>query len=657
MKICRKKQAQALQTACAFVLPAALFAVPSGAQTPAPRKPASVQKLAPSPIVVPPVIVPPIVLPPVAAPPVTPDAAQPTGRIAQIAIKGIVHVTEAGIRGILTQKVGDSYDPQAAEKDRARIKDQGYFDGEVGLSAVNDPAGGVDVTYSVVENPVVKKIVFVANTPNGEPSVPAATLLKQMETLQGNVLNVNSLTRDLDKLQTAMRREGFIATISSDINIDPVTNILTIPFIEAHINRIEFRGLKKTRPVVVRREFRSKEGDVLDEKKLSKDVTRVYNLGLFDQVLPAEYDPLGTEIGKVNVIIPLVEKRSGQVTVGVGYSSRSKLVGRAGLSENNFRGLGERVSLNWEVGGVSSASSIDIAFSEPYLDKHHTSLDVDLYDRAIYRFASSTFGGNLGNNNTYTEQRRGITLGLSRPLGDTVSSGITFRTEAVHTNDVTVPDNSGFIRQDGTVSALGGRLALNTRDNEFSPAAGGLRIFSLEVGTSNSTTVNNVPSPLAPGRHIFGKLGLDLRQYISLQGKRKGDIREGKRVFAVRLLIGVSNRDLPYFEQYFLGGPDSLRGYQIDRYWGNNLALFQSELRLPFGKGDNFQVVALADFGDAWNSLYTAPGLQQHTKFTPQGDYGVGVRLVTPIGPIRVDYAIPTNGGGGRTQFSIGQSF
>ena len=125
--------------------------------------------------------------------------------------------------------------------------------------------------------------------------------------------------------------------------------------------------------MVVTRELHSQVGDVLDERKLQKDLTRVYNLGLFDEVGP--FDPSSTDVGKVDITIPVTEKRSGQVSVGVGYSSTQKLVGQAQLAQNNFRGLGERVSLQWQVGGVDSQSSLELGFFEPYFDKRHTSLD------------------------------------------------------------------------------------------------------------------------------------------------------------------------------------------------------------------------------------------------------------------------------------------
>ena len=425
-----------------------------------------------------------------------------------------------------------------------------------------------------------------------------------METQEGKVLNTNTLVRDLDKLfnhQTGyVRGQGYIFDVSSDINIDPLTGVLNIPLVEAHINSITLKGNKLTKPVVVTREFRSQVGDVLDEKKLQRDLTRVYNLGLFDEVGP--FDEVSNDVGKVDITIPLTEKRSGTVSVGVGYSSTSKLVGRAELAQNNFRGLGERVSLQWEVGGINSQSSLEAGFFEPYLDKKHTSLDVDLYDKAVYRFNSSTISGGSntsisGSSNTYLERRRGGVLGLNRAISDALTVGITGRYESVSTDDVELQTSNEFIRQKGNVAGLGGRAIYSNRDNDTAPAAGGLESFSYELVTATTRPVNDlIPSPLSPGREVFGKLGIDLRRYTSLNGKRApGKFNQPKRVLATRLLIGTTARNIPFFEQYFLGGADSLRGYDTDRFWGSNLALVQAELRIPVGKDNNFQGVLLFD--------------------------------------------------------------
>ena len=603
-----------------------------------------------------------------------PDAPQLTGRISRILIVGNQNINDAAIRGVITSaglKLGAPYTAENAAAARDAVKAMGYFNGDIGLAGGQDPAGGVDVTFTVKENPVIKTIKFTANTPNGEPTIASSKLKSLMTTKEGQVLNTNVLVRDLDNLfnhtTSYVYQQGFIFDVSSDINIDPLTGVLTIPLVEAHINSIKITGLKTTKPVVVTRELHSQVGDVLDEKKLQKDLTRVYNLQLFDEVGP--FDPSSTDVGKVDITIPITEKRSGQVSVGVGYSSTQKLVGQAELAQNNFRGLGERVSLQWQVGGVDSQSSLEFGFFEPYLDKKHTSLDLDLYDKAIYRFNSSGLTGitgntgdtstNTGNTNTYVERHRGITVGINRPVNDALTVGLTGRTETVSTDNFNVSTTDQYIRQKGNVTGLGLRGVQSNRDNEFAPAAGGLTSVSYElVGASTQPADSLAVSPLAPGREYFTKLGLDVRRYNSLQGPRKpGNFNQPKRVLATRLLIGATAKNVPFFEQYFLGGADSLRGFDQDRFWGSNLALFQAELRVPVGKDNNFQGVLLFDGGDSWNSIYQVQGLTQDTAFKFRYDYGVGVRLVTPIGPIRLDYAIPNGGGSGRTQFSIGQSF
>jgi outer membrane protein insertion porin family len=715
-----KNRAQVKRKACAFVVSASLgltgltSALPVWAQdkgapalgvaTPPPGGAGAPSPNLPS-VTNPPIVTPPVATPPVAAPPgdptpavpptnnppvlntpafnlpplnvpgaaqgtdTAPGAPQLVGRVSRITLIGNSNINGDAIRAVISQtglRLGEAYAANIADTARDAVKGMGYFNGDIVVTAAADPAGGVDVVYTVKENPIVKTIKFTANTPTGEPTIPATKLKSLMETQEGRVLNTNTLVRDLDKLfnhQTGyVRGQGFIFDVSSDINIDPLTGVLNIPLVEAHINSITVKGNKKTKVVVVMRELRSSVGDVLDEHKLQRDLTRVYNLGLFDEVGP--FDENSTDVGKVDITIPVTEKRSGQVSVGVGYSSASKLVGRAELAENNFRGLGERVSLQWEVGGTNSQSSLELGFFEPYLDKKHTSLDVDVYDKAVYRFNSGQFssGSNTtGDNNTYLERRVGGVLGLNRALSDFLTVGVTGRIENVRTDNLTLQTQDQFIRQDGSVAGLGGRAIFSNRDNEVAPASGGLRSLSYEIVTARTHPANTLaPSPLAPGRENFGKLGLDLRQYMSLQGPRKaGNFNQPKRVLATRLLIGATAHNIPFFEQYFLGGADSLRGYDTDRFWGSNLALFQAELRLPFSnKDNNFQGVLLLDAGDAWNSIYQQQGLQQHTRFQLEADYGVGIRLVTPIGPIRLDYAIPTTGShAGRTQFSIGQSF
>jgi len=263
-------------------------------------------------------------------------------------------------------------------------------------------------------------------------------------------------------------------------------------------------------------------------------------------------------------------------------------------------------------------------------------------------------GATNGTNDQYLERHIGASLAVSRPVDDHTTIAITTRTEKVSSNDVALPLAEEFIRQNDTIYGLGTRISRNTRDNNLNPADGGYYSAAAEGVYFQAVTVGDGPSPINPLWHVEPKCSIDLRQYISLQGKRAiNKLTEPKRVFAVRLLAGYTAQSTPFSEQFFLGGPDDLRGYAPDRYWGSEMAVASEELRIPFGK--SITGVVFSDQGDAWNSLYQGTALEQHSNLQLQADYGVGVRVQTPIGPIRLDYGISVQGK--QTNFSIGQSF
>jgi outer membrane protein insertion porin family len=126
-------------------------------------------------------------------------------------------------------------------------------------------------------------------------------------------------------------------------------------------------------------------------------------------------------------------------------------------------------------------------------------------------------------------------------------------------------------------------------------------------------------------------------------------------------MAGTSFGHLPFYEQYFVGGAESLRGYLDDRFWGKYTFLASAEYRRPLAQA--LTGVMFVDVGDAWGSesgfLFADPALRtryrQHTTFKPQPAVGLGLRVTTPIGPIRLDYGYGNEGG--RLHFSIGHSF
>ena len=568
------------------------------------------------------------------------------GSVAGITVKGNNNVAKEAIQAVLRQKTGQPFSDTAAEADRQAVQEMGYFSA-VTLQTDRDPSNNVLETYTVVENPKVTQIAVTGNT-----AVTTTKLLTLIHTQPGTVLNTNTLAQDIQSIVGYYRDQGYRASISEDINIDPTSGVLSIPVIEARVSGIKITGNTKTKPRVITREFRTKVGDVYNENLFRKDLTRIFNLGLFDSVGPADIST--PDVGKIALAVPVTERRTGQVSVSLGYSSREKLVGIASLAETNFRGMGQTASLSWTVGGVQSQSSVEASFGDPYIDKYHDGFNIDAFNRVVYRFNSAFFSGaQNGSDSQYIERRKGAALTVSRPVSDYTTAFLSSRYESVHTNDASVPLADSFIRQNSDITGLGTRFVTDNRDNNFNPAAGVYNALSVETVSATIATVGNSPTPLAPGRRAFMKYGLDLRRYFSLQGPRRKSITEQKRVLAFRLLGGFTKADVPFSEQYFLGGADTLRGYDDDRFWGNNLFLLNTELRIPVAS--SVTGVLFTDVGDAWGSIYQGVGLQQHTSLSINQSIGVGLRVTTPLGPIRLDYGVGRNGG--KTSFSIGQSF
>jgi len=569
------------------------------------------------------------------------------GKISAIVIKGNASISTDAIRAVLRQRVGDDYTDDEAESDRQAIENMGYFSA-VTSQPTEDSDGTVTENYSVVENPRITQIVITGNS-----VYTTDKLMAKMETHVNTILNTNTLAEDIQNIVQTYHDAGYRASISEDINIDPATGILTIPIIEARVSSLTITGNKKTKTKVITREMHTKPGVVYNENVFQKDLTRIYNLGLFDSVAPA--DITTPDVGKVAITIPVTERRTGQVSVSLGYSTLEKLVGIASLSESNFRGLGETASVSWTVGGTYNQSSFEAAFGDPYIDKYHTGFNIDAYDRVVYRFDNSFLSSSTastGNDNQYYERQKGGTLTFSRPLSEQTTAFLTGRAESVDANNFDAPLTDSYILQNSNLAGLGIRLANDTRDNVLNPAAGGLNTVSVENVTSSTTTLGNAPTPLAPGNRDYLKFGVDLRRYISLQGPRK-TITEQKRVLAFRLLGGTTQSQIPFSEEYFLGGVDDLRGYDTSRFWGSHVLLLNSEVRIPIAS--SVTGVLFTDVGDAWGSIYAGIGLSQDATFTPHQSVGVGLRVTTPLGPIRVDEGFGSEGA--KTDFAIGQSF
>ena len=529
-------------------------------------------------------------------------------KVAEIRIVGNEHISKEAIMGVISTKVGEELDEQKLANDEKAISQMGYF---YQVKAVKEEAPqGVIVTFITLENPLVKNIKI-----EGATVFPEKEILSWLKT--GQVLNINTLRNDLESIISHYRQKGYIAIFTKEPEPTP-EGTLIIYITEMKIGKIEIKGLHKTKRAVVERFIRSKEGSLLNISSLGEDRKRIFDLGLFENVV-IDLQP-GTREDLVSVTFDITETKTGQVMVGLGYSEQQGLVGRAEILENNFRGMAEGVHFLWEVGGYTSKRSYEIGYYKPWIDKYNTSFNISIYDKVIYRWVTEQA------TSRYDEYRKGVSTTFERPLDDWRRASIGLRSEEVAIN----PEEGaglpilGYVK--GNVNAARFSYYFDTRDIRTSPKKGHYNIYSIEIGKSSS---------------FFTKQEVDLRRYKPCGKKRN-------YVLATRLDLAMAEGTIPAFEFYTVGGADTLRGYREDRFWGDKMALLSVELRVPLEKA--FFGAVFIDYGTAWGGKYSTGD-----KFSPHLGAGIGLRFETPLGPIRLDYAFGSEGP--RTHFSIGHPF
>jgi outer membrane protein insertion porin family len=619
-----------------------------------------------------------------------PASAQGTNPlVSDVAVVGNVNISRDAILGVTSIKAGSPFTVEAVTRDVAAIGDLGYFTNVTHHE--EDTGNGIRVIFEVTEHPKITGMHITGNTKLTNEKVMAA-----MTTKVGDVVNALRFNKDLDRIQQAYKDLGYAAFV--DVNAEnyiTADGVLNIPIVEMKIERFEVQKSKKTKPYVLLREIRTKPGEIYDGNKLIADMRRIFNLGILEDI-QYRTEPGSTQ-DKLIIVLEPTEKKTGQVELGFGYSSQQGLIGRAGLSESNLKGTGTSVGVSAEIGGRYRSAgvpslSLEANYFQPYIDKQRTSMSLSLYNKTTYRFSSSVVGS-TGTGQAY-EVRRGGSVGFGRPISNYSRLQLSLRDDNIKTyspqdSTLTTDLYSLDTQRGSNVASVGLNLVTDTRDDQLAdPASGFLFNLGTEFGHTRLGDNPTVSGTNESSSGTFFKPAVDYRRYFAL-AKRKA-LNVPTKVLAFRVKAGNIQGPVTFFDQYFVGGADTLRGFQEDRFWGKNQLLGNVELRVPFA--NSIQGVLFGDFGDAWGSglrgnakryaeylnwlqnsgdsngdgiqdprpLYSVYDayeyrMPQHDSFKLHSGYGFGVRVKTPIGPLRLDYGISKEGK--RTHFSISQTF
>lgn len=551
-------------------------------------------------------------------------AADFTGKtVTSVSVAGNTNVPEKDIMAKVKVKAGDVYDLEKIKQDMQSIYDLGLFlDISVNFTPVPE---GVRVVYNVLENPIWQDVAFKGNT-----VVPADKLRSMITLAKGSVTNTRDLSTNLRAIEKYYHEQGYILAKVSDVATSP-EGMLTITISEGMLEDIVIKGHEKTKEFVISRElYQIEKGKPFNINKVKRSVQRVYNLGYFEDV-NMKLVP-GRQPNAVVLELAITEQKTGTFSIGAGYSKSDGLVGILGLGDKNFRGIGDQVNLHLEIGGkANDGNNYELSYVRPWLDDKQTSLGLSIYDMTN-RYDDYNDDGDYFS--TYDRNRKGWDITLGRPTGEYIQNYLTFKqredTYIEHVEgpvDLTNPpaQYSNYLENNfGKTHSLALSRIYDNRDNVFNPTE----------GTRVSLTAE-FAGKMFGGDFDYNKYTLEDRNYWKVGPDH---------VIALRVTGGYADGKMPDSGRFSVGGSNTLRGYEDDQFKGNKMLAASVEYRFPVA--NKVQGVVFSDVGQAGESYKLSD---------MKASVGVGVRVTTPIGPIRLDVAKGEEGT--RTHFSFGGQF
>jgi outer membrane protein insertion porin family len=555
--------------------------------------------------------------------------------------------------------------------------------------APEDTPLGVRVSFVVQPNPVLQKVQIDANPGANVPSVLPEKAVNDIFSRQyGQILNLRELQEGIKQLVKTYQDQGYVlANVIGAPQVSP-DGVVTLQVAEGLVEdiRVQFRNKDgevtnedgqpvkgRTRPYIVKREIQLKPGEVFNRNTVQRDLQRVFGLGLFEDVNVA-LDP-GEDPSQVDVIVNVVERNSGSIAAGAGVSSASGLFGTISYQEQNLNGRNQDLGAELQVGARELL--FDLRFTDPWIagDPFRTSYTVNAFRR---RSISLIFDGDeeeietfdlddpSGNDDARDRPRvvrTGGGVNFTRPLAKNpfqksewvASAGLQYQR-------VNITDGDGDTREQGAIFE-GDNIA--SRQIELSESGTGKDdLLLVKLGASRDKRNN----PLQPTKGSFLRLGIDqsvpVGQGTIAMTKLRGsysqyipvdftNFTKGAETLAFNFQAGTVLGDLPPYEAFSLGGSNSVRGYDEGGLSsGRSYVEASVEYRFPL-----FSVLSGALFVDVGSDLGTTtePAEILNKNGTGVG-YGLGVRVQSPLGPIRIDYGL-NDDGDSRINFGIGERF
>ena len=566
-----------------------------------------------------------------------------TAYINDIEILGSNIIKPEYILSKMSLQKGDLYDKDLMQQDLKTIYKLGYFTEKMKAIPVKNPNGTISLKIILEENIPVTDFTIEGNT-----VVSGDEIMQYLLPLKGKPQNITAINQAMEQINQCYYSKGYILSKIDSIYDDP-DGTLNLSITEGKINKIMITGNEKTKEYVIERNIMTEPGTVYNENQVKQDLVRLYSTQAFKDVNRtievSEDDP-----DKFDVTIELKEQRTASVSIGGGLDSATGAFGSAAISDNNFRGMNQRVSLSGMVGSgiLMSDSSIkshmnyqaELSFFEPHFLNADNSLMSKVYFRDLGSYQIPlAVERRIGIESTIAHRLR-----YNKNLSSTFTAGVEYInldegdvnniTNLYRLHNLNIADRAKEL-EGGFFLRLAPGLAYDSRDSAINPRHGALASVRYEeaFGLDGFAKTN-------------GRLTGMAKKFIPIAKK-------SSLTFTGRGGLKVHGSQMPEVMAYRLGGPYTIRGYKVNGVGtGTSFIMGSAELATPIPFTDRLKVNFLQnlrltfwiDAGRVFDptiasTLYDRP-IQAITA-------GIGLKINMPgIGPLSVDYGFPiTNPG------------
>ena len=587
-------------------------------------------------------------------------------RVGDITFEGIGDLSASKLRSVMQLKEWNfftswltgsgRFDPDLLFEDRqtllAYIRDQGYLDVDIPESAIRieTPKEGVvdiDVSVDLGKQYSVGTIEVRGNTLFGNEE-----LLGETDLRAGDVFSPSKVGRAQEAIRLFYGADGYLDTrvqASRSPNLETGAIDLTYRISESRefeVESINIQGNTKTKSIVIIRELALSPGETFDLQRMNNSQLRLENSRYFESV---SLRPEPTNIpGRRDLSIVVQEGRTGNLTFGAGFSSLERAVFFAEISQGNFdlfnwrsyfQGDGQKFRLRFQIGSRSNEAVL--SFEEPWLFEQRLALGFELFRR------ETDF-----NSAVYNELRTGFEVYLRKRLFELVEGRLSYTLEDVDIFDVAEDASNQIKDEEGNklISKVGGTLTRDTRDRLIMTRKGNRVEFNTQVaGGPFGGDVDYWKNQFRASQFI--PTFETLNQGIGLFGR-------------IGTTIPYGDSDVPFFDRFFLGGPNTLRGFGFrdvgpvdennEPIGGDSFAYFSAEYMVQLAEPLEF--VLFYDWGfvnsEDWD--FNASGYND--------DWGFGFRVFILGAPLRLDFGFPitstdVNDDGMQFNFSFGTRF